>query len=319
MKSNERTAKYYDCMVQSFSNRRIPGGHPLPPKSFSDLLTQLQARLAVTQDLRSNRSRTETWHIADISINTAGTKAVILINRSDRLGADQAISDPSAGEFLVAEKEDNQGNASSAHVVILLSPVKPNTYLTVVEEATGISTRDIENLLTQMLNKSRLANPGFFTVNDPSGDPDLAHAARYRFNFVGHPSDDFIAELEAGTIHGIELSDFQSRDQAFDDDGYTVEKKKVIELGVVDTGNSIANFLKSVCRKADSQNFSSIRVKFTDRNEYLRTVEVDARTRRLVNEERFIKKARVAGFVDKLNTGYETINAEIRDKLSALI
>lgn len=202
---------------------------------------------------------------------------------------------------------------------MLLEPVRPDTYLTVIEEATGISTKDIEQLLAQMLMKARLDDPGFFRTRDPSGDPDFDTSARYRFTFVGHPSDDFIDELEAGTIHGIELSDFQARDQFFDEHGYTVEKKKTIELAVRDTGGSIVNFLRAVCRRADREHFASIRVKFTDRNEYARTIEVDARTRRLVNEERFVKKARLTGFRERLNTGYQLVHPEISDKLSRLI
>jgi hypothetical protein len=189
----------------------------------------------------------------------------------------------------------------------------------VLEEATGIGTGDIEQILAQMLREARLADPMFFLTNDASGDPALARSARYRFTFVGHPSDDFVAELEAGTIHGIELSDFAARDQAFDSHGYTVEKKKVIELAVVNTGGSIANFIRAVCTKADSEHFASIRVKFTDRADYIRTVEIDARSRRLVNEERFIKKARVTSFASKLDTGYRAVHPEIRDKLLGLI
>lgn len=320
MKSNERTAKYFDCIVTAYATRRGQGTQNLPPLPLADLLQHLELRiLTAAPFLRSNRGRTETWHISDIKLKPDHSKAIILVNRSDRLGADQAISDPVAGEFLVAQKRNNQGNASSAHIAVLLKPVKPNTYLTVVEEATGIGTKDVAQIMSQMLNKSRAEDNTFFMVNDPSGDPALALAARYSFNFVGHPSDDFINELETGQIQGIELSDFQARDQAFDEDGYTVEKKKIIELSVVNTGSSIRKFIDAICESADRQDFASLRVKFKDSNNYLRSVEIDSRSKNLVNEERFIKKARVEGFGGRLNTGYDVVHPEIRDKLWGLI
>lgn len=107
MKSNERTAKYFDCRVEAFSTRRGGGPQPLPPRPLIEVLDLLSARLRVAPHHRSNRARTETWNIADIQFNAARSKVVLLVNRSDRLGADQAISDPIAGEFLVAEKERN--------------------------------------------------------------------------------------------------------------------------------------------------------------------------------------------------------------------
>lgn len=279
----------------------------------------MRAQLRVSPTHKSTRDGHETWHIAQIDFNATETKAIILVNRSDRLGANQAVSDPVANQFIVNPKQGNQGNASSAHMAILLKPVKPHTYLTVLEEATGISTKDIETLFAQVLREASLLSNTFFHVNDPSNDPALARTARYRFTLVGHPSDDFKAELAAGKMQGILLSDIQGQDEFFDEDGYTVEKKKTIELKMRDAKHPVWDALTSVCKKADESHFASVRVKFTDSQDYPRTVEVDARTMRLVNEQRFVKKARLSDFNTRLDTGCEVVNIEMRDKLFALI
>lgn len=316
MKSNERTIRYFDCIVNAYAAGR--GAPAVPAKSMRDVLKHMKAHLQVTPTHRSTRDGNETWHVAEIDFDATEKKAIILINRSDRLAADQAVSDPTANQFIVNPKQGNQGNASSAHMAILLKPVKPNTYLAVLEDATGISTKDIETLFAQILREASRQNNAFFHVNDPSNDPALARTGRYRFTFVGHPSDDFKAELAAGKLQGISLSDFQGQDDFFDEGGYTVEKKKTIELKVRDETHPIWDTLKSVCKKADETHFASIRVKFTDSLDYQRSVEVDTRTMRLVNEQRFVKKARLT-FQGRLHTGCEIINAEMRDKLFALI
>jgi hypothetical protein len=287
----------------------------LPARPIVDLLEKINIYNNSSPYYRENRGRTETWHIADFQVNAERTKAILLFNRSDRLAADQAISDPAANHFSVSAKQGNQGNASSAHLAIRLQPVKPNVYLTVLEEATGISTRDIESILALITRKARAADETFFQVTDPSG---TRRNARYKFAFVGHPSDDFRAELEASTIQGIELSDIRARDQVFDDDGYTVERGKIIRLGLRDKDHPVWDALASVGRRATREQLNSLRVKFTDGSSAY-TVEMDASTMRLVNEDRFVKRVRLQGFARRLDTGSEQINPEIRDRLFVLI
>lgn len=317
MKANSRTAKYFDCIVDSYTpDRATRSTMSLPVKPLIDLLEHINTYNRTTPYYRENKSRTETWHIADYQVNSTQTKAVLLFNRSDRLAADQAVSDPAASQFVVNPKLGNQGNASSAHLAIRLTPVKPNVYLTVLEDATGISTRDIEAMLALIVRKSRTADNTFFRVNDPSGAQRIA---RYKFAFVGHPSDDFKAELESSTIQGIELADITARDQVFDEDGYTVEKRKVIHLKLRDKEYPIWDALISVGRRATEEHLNSLRVRFVDNHQSTYTVEMDASTMRLVNEDKYVKRVRLSDFVGRLNTASETINSEIRDKLFALI
>ncbi|WP_409266859.1 hypothetical protein [Massilia sp. BHUDP2] len=288
----------------------------LPQRPLIDVLNQINAYNTAKPFFRENREKTETWHIADFEVNTAKTKAVLLFSRSDQLAADQAVSEPASKHFSVTAKQGRQGNASSAHLAIRLKPVKPNVYLTVLEEAIGISTKDIESILALIVTKAKGANKTFFQVKDPSG---TVRNARYKFAFVGHPSDDFTADLEESTINGIELVDLRARDQVFDEDKYTVEKSKTIKLALRDKDFPIWDALRSVGKRANKEQLDSLRVKFTDAQKSSYTVELDANTLRLVHEDRFVKKERLTGFKTRLNTGCDKIVPEIRDRLFALI
>lgn len=317
MKSNSRVVKFFDCIIDSYCpDRANRSTMTLPARPLIDILKQIDVYNRATPFYRKNRKDTETWHIADFELNPEKSKAILLFNRSDRMAADQAVSDPASKHFSVAAKKDKQGNASSAHMAIRLSPVKPNMYLTVLEEATGISTLDIETILALIIRKARATNKAFYQITDPSG---TVRNARYKFAFVGHPSDDFTAELDEAKINGIELVDHRARDQVFDEDKYTIEKGKVIKLVLRDKDFPIWDALKSVGQRANKEHLNSMRVRFTDANEISYTVELDASTLRLVHEDRFVKKVQLSDFKTKLDTGCEKIIPEIRDRLFALI
>jgi hypothetical protein len=319
MKSNTRTVKFFDCQVSAYANDKDLGAIDIPPRPMLDLLKNMKAHLAVEPCHRRNRSKTETFHIADIKIDEARNRAVILINRSDRLAADQAISDPVSSHFNVSAKQANEGNASSAHIAINLTPVRGNTYVTLIEDSVGISSKDVCTLLGIVLRSSSVANKAFFYVNDASGDPALRRFSKYKFLLRGHLSDSFEAELNAGVLSGIEISDFAKADVVFDADSTAIEQKKVIYLKPRDKKHPVWDTVKSVCKTADAQRFSSVRVIYTDDANFSRKVELDARTLQLVNEDRFVKKVRLNDFTVRLDTGFEAVQVEIAAKMNALL
>lgn len=319
MKSNTRTVKYFDCQVSAHAIDKDTGAIDIPPRSMVDLLLNMKAHLLANPCHRSNRSRTETFHIADVQIDTAKNKAIILINRSDRLAADQAISDPSLAHFDVSAKQANEGNASSAHVAINLKPVRGNTYVTLLEDSVGISSKDVCTLMGIVLRSSSKANKGFFYVNDASGDPALRRFSKYKFLLRGHLADSFEAELNAGKLSGIEISDFTKEDVAFDANATAIEQKKVIYLKPKDKKHPVWDTVKSVCKTADMQRFASVRVVYTDDANFTRKVELDARTLQLVNEDRFVKKIRLNDFTVRLDTGFEAVQPEITGKMFSLL
>ncbi len=62
-----------------------------------------------------------------------------------------------------------------------------------------------------------------------------------------------------------------------------------------------------------------VRVKFTDANEFQRTVKLDVQTGQLINEDRYVKKQIIQDFSYRLDTAFETVNAEIKEKMYFLL
>jgi hypothetical protein len=319
LKARERLIKYFDLQVGAHARDEDAGAIDVPPRPLADLLQRIKDFIAVDPAIRQNRARSEAWHIADIEFNAGRTKAAILISRSDRLAADQAISDPDSQQFNVAAKVGNQGNASSAHVVVSLVPTAGSTYLTLIEEATGISSSDIAMVLKIVVRACRRTDRNFFMVNDASGDPALRRFSMYKFHFRGHPSAGLQDEINNGQLKGIELADYRVADQQFDGVPATVQKKKVIHLTVKNAPGTVFDSLRNIALSARQMNMETIRVSFVDTAKFTRTVEIDAATMNLVNEERFVHKVRLEDFQQKLDTAYQTVHAEIRDRMFALL
>src|SRR5690606_30501367 len=102
---------------------------------------------------------TQLFTLEDIDLDEHGKWAALLINRSDRLAADQAITDPTSGHFSVAKKSGEQGNAYSSHVVLSLTPLKDGRYLMLQETATGISAAHVARLLRRGTIAANNAKP----------------------------------------------------------------------------------------------------------------------------------------------------------------
>ncbi|WP_373987818.1 hypothetical protein [Duganella sp. BuS-21] len=319
MKANKRLVKYYDLNVRAHARDRLVGSIDLPARPFSELIGKLKNYLAVSPCNRTNRSKTETWHIADIEFAPDQSSVSILVTRSDKLSADQAISDPVTQHFQVATKVNNQGNAFSAHVVVKLAPFANNTYTALVEDAIGIGSGDIAMLLKLVTKAATRADREFFMCNDASGDPGLRRLSEYTYEFRAHPSNEFEDELNNGKLKGIELVQVFPGMPQFDGIAGTQEKKKVVHLTMQDAPVPMFTRIGEIARSAVRQQVGHLRVIFNDTADFRRTVELDAITMNLVNEDKYVRKVKLEGFAQKLNTGYERVHPETVAKLRALL
>lgn len=320
MKSNKRLVKFYDLKVKAHARDRGHGAIDLPPRSFAEIVTKMGAYLqAGNTCVRQNRAKTETWHVADVDVSADLSTACILVTRSDKLAADQAISDPDTRHFAVAAKVNNQGNAFSAHVVIKLAPVAASTYTAIIEDAVGIGSGDIAVLLKLLTKALAKADREFFMCNDPSNDPALRRFGEYTYEFRAHPSQEFVDEVTNGKLRGLELVQSFPIEPQFDGLLGAYEKKKVIHLKLVDAPVPLFDRLRGIAAAAVRIDAGTLRIIFDDTSDFRRTVDLDTKTLGLVNEDKYVRKARLEEFVQKLDTGYQRVHPEINAKMRALL
>lgn len=320
MKHNRRTVKYFDCIITA-TTRVGKSSVGVKPPGLRAILDEIKSIIdAGTSISFTGIGETQTWSLDAIDIQSDGLKAVLLINRSDRLAADQAITDPKAGHFAVATKSGDQGNAYSAHVAFKLKTLPGHAnYLMLFEESVGIGSAHVARLLrraaaaaaAQATSRLRYPHP------DSSGK---TLKGQFKFEMLGHPSVSFVDEINGGSLNNIELVTHAKTGTSYDDYNATEYLSNSIALKPKKdfTAKPYA-VLQSVCGKAKTMKMEEVRVRFTDANKFQRNVRLDAGSGQLINEDRYVKKMLIEGFSGRLDTACQTVHTEIRDKMFYLL
>lgn len=325
MKSDSRNIKYFDLQLScTFRVSRESFG-TVAARPLLDLLQELQRELKRGGEFNVSAGYgNQLFTLEKIDVTADRTKAMMLVSRSDRLAANQAISDPKKRRFAKYKKQDGEGNAYSCHVAMNLAR-SPNGYLCLVEESTGISGAHVLRLVRGLIRRAKLGKSSFFLIKDPSGAVNgsgqpIVKKLNYLLRLDGHPSASFAKELNEGVLEGLQVIDEKNADNVWDDEKLTTEKARVIHLKPKPTSRERAySVVQSVCATAHKNKFEAVRVKFTDSKQFKRSVILEAAQMRLVNEDRFVRKERITNFSEPLDTAYQDIHSEIRDKMFYLL
>jgi len=327
MKAKERWVKYFDCVVRASVRSTVKGSLTMarvPPTSLRVILGELQALIAKDHvvEIGGAGDKPYLW-LTRVHLPADGDKALILLTRSDRSAADLAIHDSATGQITVAAKTPTQGNAYSAHIGISLSSLAGDRYLMVVEDAIGIGGAAISRLLSKGIREATKLGSKAFLYRHPDntfnrdGTPKTLKGS-YKIEVMGHPSLDFEYELNNGELKDIEVVDATVTGQNYDGYNATSFRSKTIRLKPLNTLSVKAHdVIKGVCKRAVQQQMDQVRIKFADTEGVDHTVVLDPRSAGMLNEDRFIKRELIDGFVNRLSTATAEINVEIRDRILA--
>lgn len=318
MKHNRRLVKYFDLLMHT--SIRVAGvTTQVKAPSLLRVLTEVKKVNDVGPKASlSSIGDTQLFTLEDIELDDGGQWAALLINRSDRLAADQAITDPKVGHFFVAKKADGQGNGYSSHVVIKLKP-RDGRYLMLQETATGISSAHVARLLRRAVIAVNRVVPPPLAYSRPSntGKP---LKGRFRFETMGHPSDSFKEELRKGTLSNVELVTHAKKGHLFDELNLTEYRYSSIRLKPrQDHIQDAWAAVEAVRLKAKTKKMEEVRVAFKTADSLNRSVKISSDTGQLIDEERFVKKELIDGFGGRLDTASESIRHDIRDKMLYLL
>lgn len=297
---------------------------PVPPTNMRVILNELRGLVANGQvvEIGGAGDKPYLW-LTRVYLPDDGDKALILLTRSDRSAADLAIHDSATGAITVAAKTETQGNAYSAHVGINLRPLSGNRYLMVVEDAIGIGGAAIARLLSKGIREATKLGSRSFLYPHPDGTLNRDGTPRslkgsYKIEVMGHPSLDFEFELNNGELKDIEVVDATVTGQNYDGYNATSFRSKTIRLKPLNTLSVAAyDVVTGICRRAVQQQMDQVRIKFADTEGVDHSVILDPRNVALLNEDRFIKRELINGFVNRLSTATAEINVEIRDRILA--
>lgn len=316
MKKTERLIFYYDLSIAAES-RTFKAPKPISVRKAFQLmeLVPLEKRLKDTSKGR------EQLYVSDWKWE--GDVISILVNKSDKGMSDPVFTIPKEKKRRTAEKQEQEGQDFSVHVLIQLPQDDLQPALALTEYCSGLGMFVVQRLLNQVLHDAKILSPQDFEQNHPDGAVDDAGKPKkynvvFKSQFDGHISDDLKYDLDNGKIQSIELITEKEKYTNIDEDGYIQEKCKTLVLTLKDEDKPIKdkfNLIKKVfTNKKDD--FSRARIKFKTPTGVDRTVEMDTND---ASAQGYVKKEKLDEFDFNLKSSYDKFCDEILGKMKELL
>ncbi len=316
MKKTERLIFYYDLSIAAES-RTFKAPKPISVrKAF-----QLMELVPLEQRLKDTSKGREQLYVSDWKWE--GDVISILVNKSDKGMSDPVFTIPKEKKRRTAEKQEQEGQDFSVHVLIQLPQDDLQPALALTEYCSGLGMFVVQRLLNQVLHDAKILSPQDFEQNHPDGAVDDAGKPKkynvvFKSQFDGHISDDLKYDLDNGKIQSIELITEKEKYTNIDEDGYIQEKCKTLVLTLKDEDKPIKdkfNRIKKVfTNKKDD--FSRARIKFKTPTGVDRTVEMDTND---ASAQGYVKKEKLDEFDFDLKSSYDKFCDEILGKMKELL
>lgn len=232
LRNHERNAFVFDVFVQ-----RLGKHAPFPPLRELALLW----KRAADEEYPPKEYESGDIRIAvgDVTLDDDAQTVSVLLRRSDKRAANATYSNLSTRKLRVIEKATDEGGEHAAHLVISLTPEagQAQTYLGLLEGVPGLSFPTVQAVLNDVCRRACNADPKLFTYADPSGAKDKLTGQIKRKSytptvlFAGHPSDQFLHDIENGRLTGVSLFQTKAHKQ-FSASPYLTFKNHQVKLGV---------------------------------------------------------------------------------------
>lgn len=316
MKKTERLVFFYDLYVVATS-RTFDAPRTISVRQAFDLMELVP----IPKRQKSSAKATELLYVADWA--RVGNVINILVNKSDKAISDPVFTVPQEGKRRTAEKEDEEGQDFSVHIVVKLPLSDLDPALVIVEHCTGLGVPFIQRLLNEILRNAKNISPELYEQNHPDGALDVNEKpkkinVKFKFEFNGHLSNDLKNDLDSGKIRSIELITERTKHTVFDGDGYITEKCKSIVLSMKNTEYQIFDKFDRIMGLLDrnKNDYSSARIKFKTIEGIDRTVDMQISD---CFAEGYVLKAKLEEFNGELSSSYEKFDDQIITKMKKLI
>jgi len=317
MYKDERDIFYYDAVPHVW-HKKYKG---LAPFSHYELARALQHLFANGQAEVTRQSTRQATYITEIDLYS--DRCEMLIGYADPNAADPTFNDRPAKKRRVVPKIGDEGLEHSAHIIWYYEDQtrnKPCAFY--LEGATGLSSTAIVRFVNKLLREFCRLYPAHFTVVDPTG----AHAngapkrigLRPRLELRGHPSAEFIRDLQKGEIAELELITESNAANVWDTNGYAVEDHRgvVIKPSTVKHVPAAKKFIDGVLNAAVKKNYEKSRVVFKTEGNVRKNIMFYSQNYQLVNDLKYVKKSRIKELGGNLPNAFEAmygpIMAEVR-------
>jgi len=314
MKKRERVVFFYDVNIAA-SCRNFEAPQTISVKRAFELMELVPQDQRIKKFSKGNENLYVSAWVPD------GNLIKILINKSDKTLSDPVFTSPEEKKRRVVEKEKNEGQDFSVHVVIKLPEADTLDALMLIEHCPGLSANTVVRLFDQILIDAKKIAPTSFEQNHPDGSFDDSGNPKklkrtFKCEIQGHISDELRNDIDNGKIHHIELISEKEQFTPFDDIGYIREKCKTLVLDVDDGKPVFKKFGKIAdILKKKKDDYSKARIKFKTQAGIERHVELDTAQ---CLAEAYVRKERLDNFSIDLDSSYEKFCDEIMTEMKKL-
>jgi hypothetical protein len=318
MRNDERLIYYYDLVVGVNKQAAVA-------PSLMDVIEVLKSACDTDDAFLDIDKGTATLSLTHVEIKLDKMVATLLVEISDKRAPDVHFVNAETGNVRDARKQAGEGRGSSAHLLVSLieQPDRPDTYVALLEKNTGLSRSLVKRLFQAVLRKAYKADPNTFTCENKFGARTRAgNVKREQFrpmlDFEGHPSSDFIDDLEEGTLKEITLIRGEAMTAI---GGKTWLKKAETTVTISADYNGLIpnlwNQVKEVLR-VKSEDYENARVKFKSIDGHSHTVPIDTASGNIV-DDRYVKSVRLTAINPFLDEYYPGIVGHLRDIILNLL
>lgn len=316
MKKTERLVFFYDLSIVAES-RTFKAPKPVSVRKAFDLMELVPQE----QRIKGMSNGREQLYVSDWKRD--GDIISILVNKSDKGMSDPVFTIPKEKKRRTAEKQEQEGQDFSVHIVVQLPKSEPDPALVLIEYCTGLGMSVVQRLFNQILHDAKALAPQDFEQNHPDGAVDDAGKPKkynvvFKCKFDGHISDDLKYDLDNGRIELIELITEKEKHANIDEDGFIKEKCKTLVLTLKDEDKTIKNKfnrMKDVFTKK-KDDYNRARIKFKTPTGVARTVEMDTDD---ASAQSYVKREKLDDFEFELKSSYDKFCDAILGKMKELL
>ena len=295
MKNDERLIYFFDLFIDV--NKQAAS-----PPSAHDVFATIETAFKNSQASLAVNKKTATIQITDMRFDYGQELVTLYFRYADKRGADVYFADTEANTSRVERKRGGEGRGFGAHLTISLRQQNgmPNVYFAMLEKANGVNSTIVLRLLQSILRELYRADENLFTCDDISGARDRNGAPkrigfRPMLELRGLPSDQFISDLEEGTLEEIHLIEDKEATQ-FGAHPWLNQKESVVRLkagvgvpGVAQLWGTLKQMFSAEAKKG----YKKAKIKFRRADGEADAVDVDAETGALL-DQRYIKSKRIS-------------------------
>ena len=232
----------------------------------------------------------------------------LLLCLSDKDTPDAVYENFENGEMRRIPKGDDEGNATTAHLLINQSTKHTSPYhFTLIEKVTGLTINIIEGYLNSIFNDDSFAD-----TYEKDGEQK---PYRPIFEILGHQSNTIRKALETGIVQDVELVSHQEKSSGFDEYPFVKEEKEEFQIVLQEKiePNKFSDFVKSLRGKNNYSRFEHMFVRIKDDEGTIKRTEIDPDTDFL--EDAFVQTELLKDFDSPLEQAHINIRADMLTKM----